>query len=417
MIGRPIAISLSPNTETRDVLQALKLILSPWQFFKGKYEKSLEQWFRQYFSVSYAVGFNSGRSALLSILKALEIGKDDEVILQSFTCVAVPNSVIAAGAKPVYADISNSLTLDPYDLEEKITKKTKAIIIQHTFGIPADLAQIIKISKKYKINIIEDCAHTVGGEYKGKKLGLFGEAAFFSFGRDKAFSCVFGGMAITDNKEIGKKLRIYQKNKDYPNFAWILRQLFHPIAFFIILPIYDFFSLGKILLVLLQKLQMLSLPVFKEEKEGEMKKNFVKKLPNSLACLALFQLKRIKEFNQKRVDISSFYLKELKGENVILPCPEVVSFLRFPLIVENRDECISFLRKNGVYIGKWYAGIIDPKGVNFNNINYQRGLCPNAEVIARKIINLPTYPAMRSKNAEKVVKLLKQYVQNRGNLQ
>src|SRR5581483_4013141 len=113
---------------------------------------------------------------------------------QAFTCVAVPNSVLWTGAKAIYADIDETGNLDPKDLEKKITKKTKAVIIQHTFGIAANMDAIQKVLKGKKIILIEDCAHALGASYKGKKLGTFGEFAFFSFGRDKVISSVFGGM-------------------------------------------------------------------------------------------------------------------------------------------------------------------------------------------------------------------------------
>ena len=406
---RPIAISLSPNLENKDVLFAFQVLFSPLQFFKGQGIKLLEQWFRQYFDVSYAVSFTSGRGAMVAILRSLGVGKEDEVLLQSFTCVAVPNAIIATGAMPIYVDIVDSLTIDTEDLQKKISKKTKAIIVQYTFGIPADIKEIVRIGKKYNIAVIEDCADVVGGVYENKKLGSFGDAAFFSFGRDKACSSVFGGVAITNNKMLGLAIRQFQKQQDYPSFFWVMQQLFHPIAFFFILPLYNFASLGKVLLVVLQKFHLLSLPVLQEEKEGKSLSVFIKKLPNALSCLALFQLKRINEFNQKREVVVEMYLRELRNSTYKIPYKKSFPLLRFPLLVEKRDELIAILKKNGVYIGKWYAEIIDPKGVDYKKIFYQRGSCPNAEYIATKIINLPTYPTMTGEDVQKIIPLIKKY--------
>lgn len=403
---RPIAISLAPNLEEKDILLALKLTFSPWMFFRGNYVRFLEQWFCQYFNIATAAAFNSGRSSLFAILKVAGIGKDDEVMIQSFTCVSVPNSIIWLGAKPVYVDITNVLTMDPEDLERKITKRTKAIIVQHTFGIPSKLNEILRIAKKHKLFLIEDCAHTIGGVYKGDKLGLFGDAAFFSFGRDKAFSSVFGGIAITNDKTLGQKLSLFKRNLEYPSLFWVLQQLLHPIAFWVILPFYNIFSLGKIILVFLQKLHLLSLPVSFEEKQGRSKPS-LKKLPNALACLALFQLKRINEFNGKREEITRFYLKEFKELNLSLPYKNIAPLLRFPLFIEKRDEVMQVFAKKRIYLGKWYSEVIDPRGVDLKKMFYQRGSCPNAEFIAKKIINLPTYPTMTVADAEKVVELVK----------
>lgn len=411
---RPIAISLSPNLESKDALIALRLLLSPWRFFAGSSVKLLEQWFRQSFLVSHAITFNSGRGALFGILRALDVGNGDEVALQSFTCVAIPNSVIATGAKPIYVDINDSLTIDAEDLERKITKRTKAIIIQHTFGIPANLEKIKKIARKHKLFIIEDCAHAIDILYQKKKLGTFGDVSFFSFGRDKKVSSVFGGIAITNNEIFGKKLREFQRKLKYPSFFWTAQQLFHPIAFFfLVLPFYNFFSLGKIMLIIFQKMRLLSLPVSSAEKQGMSEFISIKKLPNSLACLALFQLKRIKEFNHTREIISKKYIEELNQPPFILPCKKTIPFLRFPVFVDKRDDLLKFLRRHGVYLGKWYSEVIDPKGVFLKNIFYQKGSCPKAEFFAKKVINLPTYPTMTTTDVQKVIQLLKQYAQNK----
>jgi len=383
---KPIAISLSPNTEKEDFFLALKLLFSPWKSFQSSSVRLLEQWFRQYFGVSYAVSFNSGRSALYAILKALDIGLGHEVIIQSFTCVAVPNSIIWTGAKPIYVDVQSNLTIDPKEIENKITKKTKAIIVQHTFGIPSDLLEIKKIARKNNLFVIEDCAHVVGDTYQNKKLGQFGDISFFSFGRDKAFSSVFGGMAITGHEEIGKKIRTFQKKLKMPSLSWTIQQLFHPIAFSIILPIYDFLFLGKIILVIFQKLHFLSLPVSIQDKNGKSNQSFVKKLSDPLAELALFQLKKIKRYNEKRFNVSSYYIKEIKKLNIEIPYIEPISFLRFPIIADNRDDLINFFRKKGIYLGTWYSNVIDPKGVDFKKIYYQSSLFPNSLKYAKQIV-------------------------------
>lgn len=406
---RPLAISLAPNLERKDALLSLRLLFSPWAFFNGKYVKLLEQWFRQFFGVSHAISFNSGRGALFGILKVLDIGNGDEVVLQAFTCVAVPNAIISAGAKPVYADVDEQLTIDVKDLEEKISKKTKAIIVQHTFGIPAKLEKIKKIAKKHKLFLVEDCAHTI-------TLGTVGDAAFFSFGRDKAVSSVFGGIAITNNQVLGPKLREFQRKLEYPPVFWTAQQLFHPIFFFfLILPLYNFFSLGKVFLVLLQKIHLFSLPVSSAEKQGKAESVLVKKLPNVLACLVLFQLKRIKEFNQRRKAISKMYVEEVSKSFFTVPYKKTIPFLRFPVLVDKRDQLLNFLKQHGVYLGKWYAEVIDPKGTNLKAVFYQRGACPKAEFFAKKIVNLPTYPTMTKLDVKKVIQLLKQYVQNTKN--
>lgn len=409
---RPIAISLSPNTEVADVLLALRLFFSPWLFFQDSFTRLLEQWFRHFFDVSYAVSFSTGRGALLAILHSLNISGGDEVIVQSFTCVAVPNSIVALGARPVYVDIDDSLTLELKDLERKITEKTKAIIVQYTFGTPANMTKIKKIAKKYNIFVIIDYAHVVNN----KNSTTLCDAAFFSLGRDKAFSSVFGGVAITNSKELGMRLRSFQKDLKNPSFFFCWQQLFHPIVInLIVLPFYNFFSFGKTILFFLQKLRLLSFPVTKEEKEGKVSEAFIKKFPNVLACLALFQLRRVGRFNKKRQELSEIYNNNLSKKYYKLLYRPEVPFLRFPVLVNGRNNIIEFMKGRGIHLGKWYSEVIDPKGVNFANIYYKKGSCPNAEFVARKIINLPTYPLMRTNDVERIIYLLNKYAENKAN--
>lgn len=406
---RPIAISLSPNAEGSDVFEALRMLLSPWAYIKGDCVKLLEQWFRQTFLISFAVSFNSGRTAMFAILKGLEIGKGDEVIMQSFTCVVVPNAIIATGAKPVYADVNETLTLDPKDVLKKITPRTKAILFQYTFGIPGSITEIAKIARDHKIHLIEDCAHGIGGEYKNRKIGKFGSAAFFSFGRDKAFSSVFGGMTITNNKELGKKLRTFQKTLENPSVFWIIQQLIHPIAFAIILPFYSVLSLGKVLLVMLQRLHLLSFPVAPIEKQGVVTRGSMRRMPNALACLAYAQIKKMKTFNKKREKMSRTYSVELAKFGITTPWEQTFPLLRFPILVENANEMVQFYKKRGIYLGKWYSEIIDPKGTSFDKIGYTVGSCPVAEDAAKKVVNLPMYPTMSYDDQKHVLATLKAY--------
>ena len=116
--------------------------------------------------------------------------------------------------------------------------------------------------------MIEDCAHALGASYQAKQLGTFGDAAFFSFGRDKIISSVFGGMAITNNKGLGKKITQYHEKLAFPSYFWIFQQLLHPFISSVSLRFFETFDIGKAILYLAQKLQLLSLPVYREEKSS-----------------------------------------------------------------------------------------------------------------------------------------------------
>ncbi|OQX00669.1 hypothetical protein BWK69_00990, partial [Candidatus Parcubacteria bacterium A4] len=210
---KPISISLSPNTERDDVWLAFKLLFGWWSAKNdGLMVEKLEEEFRKELGVKYAIAFNSGRSSLMAILNSLEIEKGSEILLQAFTCNAVPNPVLWSGLKPIFVDCDEkTFNINPDNLKRKITPQSKAVIVQHTFGLPADLDEISKICKENNLILIEDCAHSLGAIYKGKKVGMFGKASFFSFSRDKVISSVYGGMVATNDEGLAQKLKQKQK--------------------------------------------------------------------------------------------------------------------------------------------------------------------------------------------------------------
>jgi len=434
---KPISISLSPNTEKDDIRLALKLIFRPRLWKKklaedGPLLAKLEGEFKEYLGVNYAFSFNSGRSALMAILSSFGLEEDDEVLLQAFTCNAAVNPILDRGAKPVFVDIDDTLNLDPDDLRKKITPKSKAIMIQHTFGWPAQVEEISKIAKENNLYLIEDCAHSLGAKYKGKFCGTFGEAAFFSFGRDKIISSVFGGMAVTDNDKIAGKIKEFQKKTDYPSNFWIFQQLLHPVLTnYLVLPAYGLnANLGKIFLGILHKLSILSKAVYKKEKKGEIPEYFPKRLPEAISCLALNQFKKLERFNSHRREIASFYQKELTSKqsrlrrdatgqentDFILPLmrPQkdvIPSFMRYPILTNfSTDKILKLARKRKIYLDDgWRKSPIVPPDTNIKKMKYVRGSCKKGEEAARTILNLPTHINISQNEAKKIVDFLKQY--------
>lgn len=387
-----ISPSLSPNVEQDDFWEAIKTMCLPWKWKTGVELKRVETWFEKQYPNYDVTLFNSGRSALFAVLRAFNIQSQDEVLVQSFTCVAVPNSVLWTLGKPVFVDIDHALNMDPIDMEKKITPKTKAVIIQHTFGIPAQVDAILSVAKKHKLIVIEDCAHSLGARYKNNLVGSFGDASFFSFGRDKVVSSVWGGAAMIKKNHPGvmKKMKSTIDLLPTPTYAWIFQQLLHPIAFGFILPLYRVY-IGKLLLVVLQTFRMLSFPVFPEEKKGQRPQEFPKRYVNGLASLLVRQLGKLPKFINIRQSIDAYYRKNIPASGVtFFPPIEGQVLLRFPLLVDNPDVFIAKAKKKGILIGNWYSHAIDPKGVDFLSIGYNPRSCPNAEKIAKHIINLPT---------------------------
>jgi len=162
----------------------------------GKFEKE----FREYVGVKYALAVSSGTAALHCTLVGLGVGHGDEVILPTYGWVACPDAIVASGATPVLANVDESLTLDPADVEAKITNRTKAILAVHIRGVTCDLDALSKIAKKYQVLLVEDVAQCGGGTYHGKKLGSIGDAGSFSFQLNKMISAGEGGAVATNDQ-------------------------------------------------------------------------------------------------------------------------------------------------------------------------------------------------------------------------
>lgn len=428
---KPISISLSPNTEKDDVRLAFKLIFSAFasitfklyrtyrsfpkmsvsrqfRWKEGPAIKQLENEFKNYLGVKYAVCFNSGRSALMAILNSLELKNGNEVLLQAFTCNAVPNPVLWQGLKPVFVDCDEkTFNIDIEDLKRKITSRSRALIVQHTFGLPAELDKISEICRQNNLILIEDCAHSLGAEYQGGKTGTFGKASLFSFGRDKVISSVYGGMAATNDEKLAEKMREYQLRIGYSSFFWIFQQLLHPLLMnWLILPTYGI--LGKYLLVLFQWSGLLSKAVHRKEKKGKKPGYFSKRLPNALAILALNQLQKLERFNRHRQKIANFYCRELKGLiSFELPQSGEQICLRFTVKHPRAYDIIKKAWRKNLLIGDWYASPVAPKGTDLEKMGYDSGSCPKAEKLAKETLNLPTHINISLKEAEKIVNFLK----------
>jgi len=410
---QPIASSLAPNYTIWDVLIAQKYLL-PWnlrKLQKGKNSRKLERKFCEYIDSRWAISFDSGRSGLYAILKCLEIKDYDEVILQAFTTVALSNVIQYCGAKPIYVDIEKeTYNINLEKIEEKITDKTKAIIVQHTFGNSCEMNKIMEIAKKYNLYIIEDCAHSLGAEYQNKKLGTIGDVAFFSFGRDKIISAVAGGMVITSNNKLGEKIKKFRDQMPYPKKFLIVRQLFQPIITYKSLKLYYFFNLGKIIMYLAVKFKVINKAYSQEEKKNKRPKNFPAKMPNALAGIALHQMKLINKFNKHRIYIAKLYQEKLQSnKNITLPKSTANSkniFLWFTVLVENKKELIKKARKKRIILGDWFPQAVGPIEVNLEKCGYKKGSCPIAEEVSSKCVNLPTHFRMDEQDVKKVVEII-----------
>lgn len=405
-----ISPSLSPNVELKDIVNALKSILSVFHWKKGENISKVESWFRYTFNSKYAICFSQGREAEYALLVSFGVRMGDEVIVQAFTCSAVVSPILWLGAKPIFVDIeSSTYSIDTKDLKKKISDKTKVIIAQHTFGIPAQIEEIKKIASDHKLFLIEDCAHVINGFNRERKLGTFGDAAFFSFGRDKAISSVFGGIAITNKKKIGENVKKIRERSPYPSYIWIIQQLMHPLLTFLVIQIYTLNPfISKLLLFIFKKINAISRPFTQMESDLYSQHLRTRSYPNALATLSMDQLLRVSNFNKKREIIFETYKEELKGYNIKLPTL-TTCYLRVPVLVANQLEAMEFFKKQSIYLGDWYSHVIDPYWIKLEDFGYRKGSCRMAENYASKIINLPSYPTMTISDTYRVIETLKKY--------
>lgn len=187
---------------------------------------TFEKRFREFFDVRYALAVSSGTAALLCAAAAVGLGPGDEVIIPCFSWYSDYCSLVALGITPVFADIGEDLNIDPDDLERKITEKTKAIIVVHYQGHPADMEKISKIAHVNNLCIIEDCAQALGGTFHGKMLGAFGQIAIASFQTHKILTCGEGGVIWTNREDYYERaVRYHDLGFVRPAFASLME---HP---------------------------------------------------------------------------------------------------------------------------------------------------------------------------------------------
>ena len=218
-------INISKPIIKKEELKAVTDVLNSGSIVQGKKVMELENEFAKFCKTKYAVATNNGTSALHTALHSIGLKKDDEVITTPFTFVATANSILMAGAKPVFVDIDEkTYNLDPKKIQAAITTKTKALLVVNIYGQPVNYEEINKIAKKNKLIVVEDAAQSIDAEYKGKKSGSFADIACFSLYATKNIMCGEGGMITTNNNVYFEKARFFRQhgqdeNKKYEYFG------------------------------------------------------------------------------------------------------------------------------------------------------------------------------------------------------
>lgn len=407
---RAIATSLSPNTRPEDIRQAHRVLWHPSTWNDLASLPEITATLSSVFRGAMVSLTSSGRQAIFDTLHAAGIGAGDEVIVQAFTCIAVPEPVIWVKATPVYADIAEgTYNMDPEDVRAKITKKTKAIIVQHTFGIPADIEALRRIADEHNLLLIEDCAHALGGSYKGKPLGTFGDVAILSFGRDKTISSVYGGAVVSRNQSFIHAIQQRAKSRSLPPATWVAQQLLHPLIFSLVVPTYFTGGIGKALLIASQQLGLLSKAVEQKERQGIIPQHISYRFSPALGHLLRLQVRQIAEFTRRRQHIADTYMQELGGviNTPLVPANGKPAWLRFPLQVADPVKLHCEAKREEILLGDWYNAPLVPSACSLKVFKYNPGSCPNAEAAASHVVNLPTYPLLRDVQVKRVIDFVK----------
>lgn len=409
---KPILTSLSPNTEWDDILVAARTLVTPhrWQRHMTKIA-TIEQQLAGFLGLRHITLTSSGRGALYEALRAANIGAGDEVILQAFTCLAVPAAITWAGAKPVYADIGAEYNLTPTTVKPHITSRTRALIVQHTFGIPAPIKELVALARLHNLLIIEDVAHALGGMVEGQPLGSFGDVAVLSFGRDKTISSVYGGALATRTGALHVAIRKQISRYPQPPRWWSFQQLLHPLIVNVALPFYFTAGLGKIMLVVAQRLKLISMAVSAEEKKLGRMPAFIRfSFSAALAPLLEKQVQKLARFTAHRQRIAQQYLEQLPHTSSLKNQAAQANWLRFPLRVKEKRRLFTAAKRNRILLGDWYTTPVAPSALEQHELTqYTPGSCPEAERAAQEVINLPTHIRLTKADLERIITVVKKY--------
>lgn len=400
-----LQISLSPNVERDDIWQAIRTLCSPWTWRDETQVVQAQETLSNYLGQP-TVLVSSGRAAIAAVLRAYGIGKGDEVIVQAFTCVSVPAAVTWIGATPVFADIAeHTYNLDATSVLAQITERTKAIIVQHTFGLPADWQALHTVARARGILLIEDCAHALGATYQGQVVGTLGDAAIFSFGRDKMLSCVFGGAVTSKDPRILAFIRQEQAALALPPAWWVAQQLCHPILMSIIKPLYFMAGIGKVLLVIAQRLGIISRALQVAERALQPPVHIHWRFSPALATLLARQLPKLARFTLARRKVAAQYQRAGVSIPQVTPASEP-AWLRYPVTVTEPRQTLQQAKQMQLLLGDWYLQPVFP--IDSTTTVYSLGTCPVAEAAAATTINLPTMPTLKSSQSLEVIAFLKQ---------
>jgi dTDP-4-amino-4,6-dideoxygalactose transaminase len=356
-------IKIASPSIGRDEIKAVVEVLKSGMLAQGQKVKEFEEKVAEYVGVKYAIATSSGTTALHTALLAAGIKPGHEVITAPFTFIATANSILYCGAKPVFVDVDEkTFNIDPEKIEEKITEKTKAILPVHLYGQPADMEKILKICESHNLLLIEDAAQALGAEFKGKKVGSFGDCAIFSFYPTKNITTGEGGMVVTNNENIAEKCRKIRNHGEYRRY-------------FVDLVGYNY------------------------------------RMTEIAAAIGLAQFKKLEKFNNKRIRNAKFLTRHLKDiDEVEVPFVDKRVkhvFHQYTIKTSRRDELREFLEKKGIQSVVYYPLPIHKQKI-YQDLGYKNSL-PVAEELSKKVLSLPIHPNLKKEDLKLIVESIREF--------
>ncbi|MBI5409871.1 MAG: DegT/DnrJ/EryC1/StrS family aminotransferase [Nitrospirae bacterium] len=343
-----------------EIKQALKDILDSGHFILGPNVKSFEQEIASYYHVGNAVALASGTDALYLCLKALNVKQGDEVITTPFTFIATAEAIAYVNATPVFVDVEKyTMNVDASKIEEKITAKTKVIIVVHLFGQPADMDRIMELARKYDLRVIEDCAQSFGARYKGSATGSIGDAGCFSFYPSKNLGAYGdGGMLITDRQDIYDKAKLLRNHGTVAPY-----------------------------------------------RHGFIGHN--SRLDEIQAAILRIKLRHIDEYNQNRRDLARIY-SALLGNAVQCPVelPDRTHvYHQYTIRTPLREKVSRVLKDNNISSVVYYPVPLHMQEA-FDYLGYKKGDLPESEAAAEEVLSIPVYPELEPEKAEFIAEVI-----------
>jgi len=339
-------------------------------FLGGEQVKEFESLIRKYFNMEFAVAVNSATAALHIALGACGIGPGDEVIITPYTMSASATAIIMQNAIPVFVDIDeNTFCIDWKKIEERITDRTKAIIVVHLFGLPAEMDEIMAIAKKHNLRVIEDCAQAPGAIYKGKPVGTFGDVGIFSLNQHKTITCGEGGFTLTNNGDLALRMQLIRNHGEVIVGGMAINDISNIVGFnYRMTELEAAVSIGQFKRLDFLNNHRIKLAEYLTDRLSGFKGLVLPRKNKNTKHVYFFYTIRFKE---KIVGISrSIFVKALQAEGI--PC--AAGYVK-PIYLEPLYQRKTAYGKRGCpFACSFYEGIND----------YSRGICPVAERMHEK---------------------------------